>query len=289
MSEAQNSDNPIQKGMNRVIHDALRESIAGIELTFGPTLPSFKRDRFQTSSGREQSVAQFLESYFPSDWSVKKGPIFDIEGNASAEVDCVLCIPQHPPCRTPNRDIILADGVYAAVEVKPDITTLTENGELARSLKQANSVKQIKRKIKVSKVFSSHLESKPPEFHRIPYVVFSKDVSDPFKTVEFLDKMKEINSLNAWDLPDVIFGYRNWLIYHAPDVAICSINNYFNSHDCSSGEAYMVFHSGDDTIIYFLAILFSFILPRTQLNDFLLKDYLLPIKGVEVSVHKVIQ
>jgi hypothetical protein len=51
----------------------------------------------------------------------------------------------------------------------------------------------------------------------------------------------------------------------------------------------MVFHSGDDTIIYFLAILFSFISPRTQLNDFLLKDYLLPIKGVEVSVHKVIQ
>jgi hypothetical protein len=87
-------------------------------------------------------------------------------------------------------------------------------------LKQANSVKQIKRIIKVSKVFSSHLESKPPEFHRIPYVVFSKDVSDPFKTVEFLDKMKETNSLNAWDLPDVIFGYRNWLIYHAPDVAI---------------------------------------------------------------------
>lgn len=280
-------DGQSQGGLKRVIHDALRESLMGIDITFGPTLPSFKRDRVQTANSREHSVTEFLESYFPKDWTLKKGPIYDVNGNASAEVDCAICIPQHPDCRTPSRDIILADGVYAAIEVKPDIRTLTDNSELARSLKQALSVKQVQRTIKPLAVFKEKLESKPPEFHRIPYIVFCRDVSTAERTVEFVDQAKGNNSLSPWDLPDIILGYRDWLIYHAPEVSICSINNYFKAHGSTSGEAYMLFRSGNDTLIVFLALLYSFMPPRTQLSDFLLKDYLFPIAGVESTLFTV--
>lgn len=260
----------------RPIHDALRESVANFDICFKPTLPSFRRDRTQTAGAREQSVTGFLESYFPPNWSVKKGPIYDNHGNVSAEVDCALCVPEHPPCSTPNRDLILAEGVYAAIEVKPDIRSLTDESEFARSLKQAFSIKRLKRVIRLAS--PGNRKSWPDEMHRIPYIIFAERISDLKKSAEFLNSQKEKNSWNPWDLPDIVVGYKDGLIYHAPDVSLCSIAPLFKKHNFVAGEGYLSCPMAIDTLILFLSLLYSFISPQPQTCEPILKKYLFPLE-----------
>lgn len=265
---------PAQAVANRPIHDALREFLSEIDISFGPTLPSFKRDRFKTATGRERSIAEFLESYLPMDWSVKKGPIYDNYGGVSAEVDCTVCVPQHPPCRTPNRDVILAEGVQSAVEVKPDIRSLTTGGEFARSLHQAMTVKRLQRQV----AYFSKQPNWPKEAYRIPYVVFAREMSDLEKTADFMNDQKTANGWTPWDLPDMVVGYKDGILYHAAEASICSIAPQFKIGNYPSGEGYLIFDSGSETLILFLGLLFGFLCPQTQVNDMILKDYIWPLK-----------
>lgn len=283
--EPSNPSQNAQKNM-RVIHDALRESLAAIDITFGPTLPSFKRDRLQTATGKERSVAQFLESYLPSDWSVKKGPIYDNHGGISAEVDCAICLPQHPPCRTPNRDIILAEGVYVAIEVKPDIRTLTSKGEFARAVDQGVSVKKLQRKVDRFD-FLEKATNLAVEVDKLPYVIFAKEVADFEKTITFLDQYKNDAGISAWDLPDIVVGYKGGLIYHAPEIAHSIIKGFIEKLGKSSGEAYLLFDTGTDTLIIFLALLFSFRFPIVQPTGLILKNYILPIQNLHPKLYSV--
>jgi hypothetical protein len=84
-------------------------------------------------------VKQFLESIFPSSYRIKKGPIYNLN-NFSQEIDCVILSPNHSPMQTPKREVILAEGVFAAIEIKPDISTLTDDSEFNRGLMQIKSI-----------------------------------------------------------------------------------------------------------------------------------------------------
>lgn len=44
-----------------------------------------------------------------------------------------------------------------------------------------------------------------------------------------------------------------------------------------TGEGYALFPAGRDTLILFLALLYSFASPQPQLSTPILKDYLLPL------------
>ncbi len=277
LKKNQESNVVVGEKKNRPVYDALKESLGKIDITFEETPPSFKKDTQQTASCREQSVADFLKSYFPSDWSVKKGPIYDIEGNISNEVDCAICVSQHPPCRTPNRELILAEGVHSAIEVKPDISSLgNDKCEFARSLKQAVSVKRLKRTMTLINLHTR--KSWPSEMHRIPYIVFSKKMSDFAKYIQFMLDQREKNSWSAWDMPDIVLSYREGLIYHAPDVSLCSISPLFKQHNLTSGEGYILFPTGNDTLVLFLILLYSFASPQPQVGKSILENYLFPME-----------
>lgn len=263
------------KNKSRPIHDALRESLDAIEIAFKPTLPSFKRDRFKTANSKEYSVDSFLEAYFPSNWSVKKGPIYDNHGNISDEVDCALCIPDHPPCETPKRDLILAEGVHAAVEVKPDINSFSEKGEFVRALKQSFSVKQLKRTLTL--INRKIRDSWPDTAHRIPYIIFAKEMQDLEKTAHFMTEQKLKNNWSPWDLPDIVLGYQTGLIYHAPEASICSITPFFERSGFVSGEGYLLFPTRKETLILFLTLLHTFVTPQPQASGLILRDYLFPM------------
>ena len=162
----------------------------------------------------------------------------------------------------------------------PDISSLGQKGELNRSLKQAFSVKQIQREIK----FFQPLKSWSKEQNRIPYIVFSKVVCDLEKTTDFLDDQKRENSWSPWDLPDMIVGMNDGIIYHAPEVSTCSIRPQFEEKGVSSGEHYLILQTGPETLITFLALLYSFAPPRPQLGDMILKEYLFPIDIPKMAV-----
>lgn len=197
-------------GVVSPIHEALREYLDFIRLKFAPTRPAFRRDRAKTATSREKTVEQFLQAFLPIGWSVKKGLIYDKHGNVSAEVDCAICVPQHPPCHTPQRDLILAEGVHAAVEVKPTIRSLGDKGEFARVLRQARTVKLLQRQLRLVKADAKSFRSE--EAHRIPYVVFADKVADLEKSAEFMDKQRRKNGWSEWDLPDVVLGYRDGIV-----------------------------------------------------------------------------
>lgn len=260
------------------LHDALIESIATIDLTFSATQPSFKHDRFQTAQGREKSVTEFLKSYFPNDWTVKKGPIYDTHGNVSAEIDCVLCVPQHPPCHTPTRDLILAEGVHAAIEVKPDIRSLSSSGEFWRGLEQISTVKSLRRTINsVNRVVR---ESWPAGAHAIPCVIFAKHLADLEESTKFMIDYKKEQSRTPWDGPDIVFGYEAGIIYHAPRADTCSLSNLLQRLGLSSGdEGYLLIPTAkEEGLVLFLTLLYSHITPQPLLSRPILEEYLLPVE-----------
>ena len=79
----------------RPLHAAVKENVSQIDIVFEPNEAVFKRaDRAQTASGRETTVTDFLNIYFPTDWSVRKGPIYDAhDAVTDDEINCVICIP----------------------------------------------------------------------------------------------------------------------------------------------------------------------------------------------------
>lgn len=264
--------------------DAIRESLKEIHIIFEDTPDAFKGDKAQTAKSRETTVTGFLRSYLPSNWSVKKGPIYDTGGNVSREVDCAICIPEHPPCKTPNRDLILAEGVHVAVEVKPDITSLGLKSEIARSLEQCISVKALKREM----VIVSGLKDYPTVVRKIPYAIFSGKIASLERTAEFVVKYKNENGLDAWQLPDIILGLNHGLIFHAPNVEFSLYMPYFQERGLTSGEAYWIVPAGDEALPLFLSMIYGFATPLPVIGRPILQEYLLPLElPCKTDVYKV--
>ncbi|HJS82739.1 MAG TPA: hypothetical protein VJ742_07885, partial [Nitrososphaera sp.] len=162
----------------------------------------------------------------------------------------------------------------AAIEIKPNIRSLGKDGEFLRALHQGASVKRLQRKIN----FFRQNAALPPEGHRIPYILFAREMPSLRRAAEFMDEQKNALGLSPWDLPDLVVGYDYGVIYHTPEASLCSVRGLTRMLDLPSGEGYILFPSGTKTLFYFLAFLYSFIPPQPQLSDMMLKDYLFPLE-----------
>lgn len=125
---------------------------------------------------REHAFQSFVSRFFPNPYRVVKGKIHDSYGNGpSASIDCVLVNPVHPHLIDTHQkfQLLLADGVDLAIEVKPD---LSKANELSRALKQAVSVKKLRR-VK-GPIFLTH--NKPAHVieasRQIPFFLFTQNV-----------------------------------------------------------------------------------------------------------------
>jgi hypothetical protein len=152
--------------MGNPVIDLLEENLDAIEVVARPIKKAFVKDRNGTSNAKELSVQDFIASYLTSDYQIKKGHIYSMN-DVSDNIDCVVLLPNHPKLTTPKREIILAEGVHAAIEIKPDISTLTKRAEFHRGLKQIQSVKKINRS---KNPYNGLVED---YFHRIPGIIFS--------------------------------------------------------------------------------------------------------------------
>ena len=202
--------------MNTVL-DALLESLEGLKVTFGDTPESFKRDKAQTGDVREASVSDLLRSYFPTTWTVGKGPIYGTGGRASQSIDSVLCSPSHPPMRTGKRSVLLAEAVHSATETKPNLEARGSTSELHRGLEQIVSVKRLERELEPLAVAREVADD--PEHHRIPCALFTAKLGDVDSALEYMDKFKASEGVKPPELPDVIVALDRGVIYHAADVS----------------------------------------------------------------------
>ena len=99
----------------------------------------------EVADRNEGYVSSFFRKYFPYPYRVEKGNIIDSFGKKSMSIDCLILNPSHPYTVDANNNkasVIFADGVDYAIEIK---SKLSSKDEIARALKQIQSVKKLRR------------------------------------------------------------------------------------------------------------------------------------------------
>lgn len=255
--------------MNSVL-DALLETLRGPRVSFDETPSSFRGDRAQTGDAREYSVSELLLAYFPTTWTVKKGPIYDVNGERSQSIDSVLCVPDHPPMRTPQRDVILAEGVHSATEVKPDLSTHSDKSEFHRGLLQIASVKRLYRQIEG--VFPGRLTEDYP----IPCALFTAIIRDIESAISYMDDFKQAEKVRPSELPDLIVALDKGVVYHTHDGATSLVRDVMPKLGADpSGEISLILPARDHHVLaWYLYLLYNFAGPRPYIGSPVLLRYL---------------
>ncbi|RAK21750.1 hypothetical protein B0I03_105183 [Flavobacterium aquaticum] len=263
--------------MNAVFGTIL-ENLRAIEIVEISTIPVFTKDRTNTGDSKELTVSQFIERYLPADYKVKKGIIYSLDG-ASKNIDCVVLAPNHPALNTPIREVILAEGVYAAIEVKPDITVLTDKSEFNRGLSQIKSVKKLSRETDILDFNQFTNKAKKSDYYKkIPSIIFSHKSAEPKKTIEFIQKKVENGEYKIDELPDLIVSLDNGVIMYTPDFSSNSISKDLPNELKSVFGEYVFTHfetkSKEETLALFLVLFLGLTPPTMLISKFIITDYL---------------
>ena len=258
--------------------DAIRENLRHILIVFQPTEAAFVADTKSTGDAKELTVKEFLEAFFPSSYRVRKGLIYS-QSERSQEIDCVLLAPNHPPLVTPVREVIIAEGVHAAIEVKPDITTLTAASEFHRGLKQIRSVKRLKRKV-------AYLATNDvPADDSIPCVIFAAKSRAPVDMVEYMVNSVRSAEFSALELPDVIVALDKGLLFHTASLSTPLFRDFAESTKPAGSErVFLHFGIEHNSLALLLLLLYSFTPPEPHLADPILKQYL-SLQSDKVTVY----
>jgi len=165
---------------------------------------------------REHALQGFLRNYFPFPYRIAKGGILDHTNKRSDSIDCILINPVHP--YTINRyekfKVILADGVDAAIEVKPDISSISE---LHRGLTQGLSVKALRR-ARTPLLLPQRRPQELVEYSlRLPYFIFAmKAKKDIRNTASDVLDFYEREGIPPLDQADAIIVYGRGVIANFP-------------------------------------------------------------------------
>lgn len=164
---------------------------------------------------RENAFRNFISRFYPLPYRVTKGKIYDSFNNEpSLSVDCLVVNPAHPNLIdiSGKFQLLLADGIDFAIELKPN---LTSREELERGLKQGISVKRLRR------ARSPLLLHNRPGItdavmeisKQIPYFIFGTRVKKSVKdTVNEIVQYYSKNSTNVIDQIDAIIINRYGII-----------------------------------------------------------------------------
>jgi len=108
-------------------------------------LSSYNKTKLQKSSdnmgeNREILLNNFLEVCLPNKLSVKKGEIWDKKGYQTGEIDTIITRDDCPSLLFGNRNVYLAEGIFAVIEVKTKLSRkkLIEAGEKLEEVKALN-------------------------------------------------------------------------------------------------------------------------------------------------------
>jgi hypothetical protein len=261
-----------------VILDAIKENLRNIKIIFDPTETAFKRDTIKTGAAKELSVKEFIESYFPQTYQIRKGLIYSLESE-SREIDCVLLAPNHPRLITPVRDVILAEGVHAAIEIKPDISTLTESSEFHRGLNQISSVKKLKRKI--SQMPTGYVS---PD-QSIPCVIFSNKSRPLSELTNYMLHLIQNKVFEPSDFPDIIVTMDYGIIYHTPFSAQSMFKTFVGSQTpINRQNMFLEIPTGDSTLAFFIYLLYHVTPPEPFFDEPILRKYLYGLTTDPITV-----
>lgn len=261
---------------------SLFENLDQIEIIFKETHFPFQNDKGNTGDAKEYSIQEFISSYLTSDYRIEKGCIYSLENNSN-NIDCVILAPNHPKLTTPKRKIILAEGVYAAIEIKPDIKNKVE---FLRGLKQIKSIKKLKRKTYVPD-FSRLMKTEPRKDYenRIPSVLFSVKSLKPDDLYAFIKEQIEKKIIEITDIPDMILTLDNGLYVFSPDIRKKPFGKWFIENSKIFSNSTMLHFCDSNkskTLAIFLLNLLNLPSPILKNQDFILNEYLKNITGFKI-------
>lgn len=272
------------------VYDSIIENLRGIKIVMEPTPASFKSDKIQTGNGREFTLSQFIEKYFPTTYAIKKAPIHSLD-DRSQEIDCVILSPNHPRLYTPIREIILAEGVFAAIELKPDISILSDNKcEFKRALEQVKSVKRLKRELPFLEFKLDYPNSKPDYFKKIPTFIFAFKSKAGSETIEFMLDQIKLGNIEIYDLPDFIVTLDNGIIFFTPYSSFSLFSPLTTIGIKLPEKCFIHFRTKDEnTLAFFLLNLLSVQPPSRQQfsNNMLIPYFLDSLNKINIIIHEV--
>jgi len=260
--------------MNPVIA-SLEENLRNIKIVTEPTVQGFASDKENTGDYRELTVQQFIASYLTTDYQIKKGCIFS-KDLTSKNIDCVILFPNHPKLNTPVREVIIAEGVYAAIEVKPDIATLTADSEFHRGLLQIQSVKKIERKIVQFDLAGFGRPKLSDYFRKIPGIIFSFKSQDLLNVIDYIRKVYSDKIISEFELPDIIISIDKGILFYCPKIKETIFKPYLD-HLCSSYPDKVIVlipEVGTTQLIWFLRLFLALPKPSLALVSSIIYDYL---------------
>lgn len=259
------------------VYASIIENLREIQIVLEKTPAPFTTDRIQTSNGREFTIQEFVSRYFPTTYSIKKGPIYSLTSQSN-EIDCVLLAPNHPKLATPIREVIIAEGVHAAIELKPDISNLSdEKGtEIKRALIQIQSVKRLQRN--VSRIVLKSAGEKQPNayFDKIPTFLFTFNSRPANELIPFLIKQVKEGVYEFEDLPDFIITLDNGILFYTPFAKECIFKDVLDENFSSFPDSLFLHFilNKEETLAMFIIALYSVTPPELLMSEFILKNYL---------------
>lgn len=155
----------------------------------------------EVSDFREHAVQEFVRKYYPFPYQISKGGIYDSYGNRSDSIDCLILDPNHPHTINSHgkHSLIVADGVDAAIEVKPSIAS---KKELERALVQGISVKKLRRR--TNTLILEERQHLLDLSKQIPYFIFSletkKNIDDTINEIKTYYKENKIPIIDQLDV-----------------------------------------------------------------------------------------
>ena len=269
--------------MNQKILELLRFEGPALSADFRKASIGGRGTPQEVSDLRENAVRDFLSRYFPFPYRMAKGNIIDSYGCESDSVDCVVLHPTHPHTtdRAGKFNVILADAVHAAIEVKP---SLGDVRELQRAIQQVKSVKVLTRQ--GPGLFSSFGEDKPDVAlvdlsKRVPCFLFADAAkADPVNTARDLLKYQmEAGVTLAQQIDFIVVNGKG------------IISNYKHARMCLATDGPGLYREewGEETLAAFLMKLNWILPPQIHLTAPVLDAYLdclSPARVVRVRRHR---
>lgn len=107
---------------------------------------------------RELFVRNFLSGHLPTKINYGRGEIIDASNANTGEIDIILYRDDSPVLSIGGSAVFLCEGVYAAIEVKSNLSNL-KNKEITSAIDKLIKVNNLKRKVELS--FASINKNKP--------------------------------------------------------------------------------------------------------------------------------
>lgn len=219
----------------------------------------------EVSDRREIAVRRFLERFFPFPYKVAKGNVIDSYGKRSASIDCLLLSPSHPYTISDSQfSMIFADGVDAAIEVKPALNTVEE---IERGLNQIRTIKRLTR-VKSGVLKRNVNQQEYETSKKIPSFIFANET---YKDIRLL--CEKIVDYYVREAVPVVEQF-DFIVVVNPGFFLMNSrkNSYFTANRDVEGICYL--ETGDKTLASFLYWLNRLPQSELRLSSAVLSHYL---------------